>query len=370
MFLVFVDDILVAHSDRDEAVFQQVLQGLFDKYSMRQVDLTKNRFLGIRITQSLEEGYVFLDQEQYAREILDTFNLSEGRIFKVPSNGSLLPLYDCDQGLSFPYRSCLGSIRYLVTCTRPDLAISLNLLERHNQFPGEAHVLGAKAILHYLRGTLSAGLLYKRDPSFKLFRVTAMSDSTWADDPYDSCSTSGFIVKLNHGSLLHWGSRKQKSVKIPATPPALSSPEAEFVAASDCSRQIVWFSGLLTELQVMDTSVTPLLEMDNQGAIQLSSTTAFLEKTKHIKIKFHHVRALHLSGELEVRYIQTDLNTADCMTKPLDSVKFNRHVFGHQGFAHIMERARPQHALALLQQLGDRTELFANRLSKFQAAAM
>ncbi len=103
MFLVFVDDIFVAHSDRDEAVFQQVMQGLFDKYGMRQVDLTKNRFLGIRITQSLEEGYVFLDQEQYAREILDTVNLSEGRIFKVPSNGSLLPLYDCDQGLSFPY---------------------------------------------------------------------------------------------------------------------------------------------------------------------------------------------------------------------------------------------------------------------------
>ena len=38
MFLVFVDNILVAHSDRDEAVFQQVMQGLFDNYSMRQVD--------------------------------------------------------------------------------------------------------------------------------------------------------------------------------------------------------------------------------------------------------------------------------------------------------------------------------------------
>jgi hypothetical protein len=58
------------------------------------------------------------------------------------------------------------------------------------------------------------------------------------------------------------------------------------------------------------------------------------------------------------------------MTKPLDAVKFNRHVFGHQGFAHIMERARPQHALALLQQLGDRTEFMAARLSEFQAAAM
>ena len=66
----------------------------------------------------------------------------------------------------------------------------------------------------------------------------------------------------------------------------------------------------LRNYKLWDTSVTPLLEMDNQGAIQLSSTTAFLEKTKHIKIKFHHVRALHLSGALEVRYIQTDLNTA------------------------------------------------------------
>jgi len=102
-----------------------------------------------------------------------------------------------------------------------------------------------------LRGTLSAGLLYKRDPSFKLFRLTAMSDSTWADDPYDSCSTSGFVVKLNDGSLLHWGSRKQKSVKIPATPPTLSSPEAEFVAASDCSGSLVYLRNYKLWIRVL-----------------------------------------------------------------------------------------------------------------------
>ena len=75
--------------------------------------------------------------------------MSEGRVFKVPSDGSYLPRFDSDQGVKFPYRSCLGSIRYLVSCTRPDLAISLNLLERHSQFPGVAHVTAAKAILHY-----------------------------------------------------------------------------------------------------------------------------------------------------------------------------------------------------------------------------
>ena len=160
---------------------------------MGQVDLTRNRFLGIRITQSLEHGYVFLDQEQYAREILASFNMSEGRVFKVPSDDSYLPRFDSDQGVKFPYRSCLGSIRYLVSCTRPDLAISLNLLERHSQFPGVAHVTAAKAILHYLRGTLSAGLLYKKDPKISSFRVTALLDSTWAD-PHDCCSTSGLVL--------------------------------------------------------------------------------------------------------------------------------------------------------------------------------
>ena len=138
LILLYVDDILVAHNKQDSAVYEQIMQGLFDKYSMRQVDLTRNRFLGIRITQSLEHGYVFLDQEQYAREILSSFNMSEGRVFKVPSDGSYLPRFDSDQGVKFPYRSCLGSIRYLVSCTRPDLAISLNLLERHSQFHGVA----------------------------------------------------------------------------------------------------------------------------------------------------------------------------------------------------------------------------------------
>jgi hypothetical protein len=52
LILLYVDDILVAHNKQDSAVYEQIMQGLFDKYSMRQVDLTRNRFLGIRITQS------------------------------------------------------------------------------------------------------------------------------------------------------------------------------------------------------------------------------------------------------------------------------------------------------------------------------
>ena len=122
--------ILVAHNKQNSgsAVYEQIMQGLFDKYSMRQVDLTRNRFL--------EHGHVFLDQEQCAREILASFNMSEGRVFKVPSDGSYLPRFDSDQGVKFPYRSCLGTLlavpapiwQYHSTCwsaTRSFLALSM-----------------------------------------------------------------------------------------------------------------------------------------------------------------------------------------------------------------------------------------------------
>jgi len=75
--------------------------------------------------------------------------------------------------------------------------------------------------------------------------------------------------------------------------------------------------------------------MDNQSSIQIASTTAFLQRSKHIRLKFFHIRALVLSGQLELRYVQSEYNTADCMTKALQGTKFYRHVFGADGIHHL-----------------------------------
>jgi hypothetical protein len=95
--------------------------------------------------------------------------------------------------------------------------------------------------------------------------------------------------------------------------------------------------------------------MDNQSSIQIASTTAFLQRSKHIRLKFFHIRALVLSGQLELRYVQSEYNTADCMTKALQGTKFYRHVFGADGFRHLMEHSRPDDALALHQLLDRQT---------------
>ena len=102
--------------------------------------------------------------------------------------------------------------------------------------------------------------------------------------------------------------------------------------------------------------------MDNQSSIQIASTTAFLQRSKHIRLKFFHIRALVLSGQLELRYVQSECNTADCMTKALQGTKFHRHVFGADGFRHLMEHSRPDDALALHQLLDRQTRSVAAQL--------
>ena len=182
-----------------------------------------------------------------------------------------------------------------------------------------------------------AGLLYKKDPKITSSRITAQSDSTWADHLHGSNSTSGFIIQLNMRSLIHWGTRIQKSVKTPATPPATSSAEAEYVAASGACKQIQWFSSIMTELRIMQKGPDvqpPLLGLDSQAALKIAQSQGFLERTKHIRIAFHNVRAHYQNGDIEMQYVQSDLNTADVMTKPLKKIAFGRHIFGDEGFNH------------------------------------
>ena len=56
----------------------------------------------------------------------------------------------------------IGSLMYLATCTRPDLAAAVSELSKFSQNPGVAHWEGVKKVLRYVSGTVGDGLLYKR----------------------------------------------------------------------------------------------------------------------------------------------------------------------------------------------------------------
>ena len=122
----------------------------------------------------------------------------------------------------------MGSLRYLAH-TRPDLAFSVGYVSRFMQRPTTEHQLAAKRIIRYVVGTLDHGLHYPRCPRAAHF--VGYSDSDHAGDIDTSNSTSGILFFLGE-CLVSWQSVKQQVV-------ALSSCEAEYIAASTASTQVL-----------------------------------------------------------------------------------------------------------------------------------
>ena len=112
-----------------------------------------------------------------------------------------------------------------------------------------------------------------------------------------------------------WTSRAQKTI-------ALSSTEAEYMALSDCSRQVVWMHTLLGELGY-NLKATPI-HGDNQGSIFIASNPVTEKRSKHIDIRFHYIREVVDRCLVELYFINGEENPADLLTKNLGRVKFQK----------------------------------------------
>ena len=126
---------------------------------------------------------------------------------------------------------------YLTLGTRPDIAFAVTKLAQYAARPNQEHLNKALYICRYLVGTKNYRLTYDGSSGLGL---RACTDSDWASDPDGRKSQSGYYLTLAGGAI-SWVSRKQRTV-------ALSSTEAEYMALSDCSCQVVWMHTLLREL--------------------------------------------------------------------------------------------------------------------------
>ena len=201
--------------------------------------------------------------------------------------------------------------------TRPDIAFAVTKLAQHSANPSEDHVQKALYICRYLQGTRSYKLEYTGKNGLGL---VAFTDSDWGSDPNDRRSQTGYILKLA-GGLISWNSRAQRTV-------AHSSMDAEYMALSDCSRQVIWVRTLLTELG-FDFESIPIC-CDNQGAIFVSTNPVTERRSKHIDIRYHYIRDIVEQGLVQVYFIPGEDNPADLFTKNLGRIKFNKfkHMLG------------------------------------------
>ena len=191
-----------------------------------------------------------------------------------------------------------------------DFAYSVGVLSRYMHQPKVPHGLCLKHLLCYLRGSCSYGLNYLRNNKKGL---VGYSDSSYNVDPDDGKSTSGHIFYLNECPV-SWCSSKQEIV-------ALSSCEAEFMAATEAAKQAIWLQELLGEITSNGTEKA-VVRIDNKSAISLSKNPVFHGRSKHIHKRFHFIRECVEDGMVDVEHVAGVEQKADILTKALGRIKF------------------------------------------------
>ena len=212
------------------------------------------------------------------------------------------------------YQSIVGSLLYAAIATRPDIAQAVGVVSKFCASPTQGHLTAAKRILRYLKGTTYLGLSYKKCAEGNL---TGYSDADWAGDMDDRHSTSGNVFFLAGGAV-SWLSKKQATV-------ALSTAEAEYVAHSAATQEVIWLRRLFIDVGVPPEGPTVIHE-DNQGAIAMAKNPVGHARTKHIDIRHHFVREGVQNGAIVLKYIATDEMIADMLTKPLPKHRFEKLV--------------------------------------------
>lgn len=105
---------------------------------------------------------------------------------------------------------------------------------------------------------------------------------------------------------------------------ALSTTEAEYVAIKEAAKEAITLKGILEKLTRKQLGVKVI--SDSQNALHLTKNRMHHERTKHIDIRLHFIRNLIEPGEIGLEKISTQDNSADMLTKPIPSMKFQNCV--------------------------------------------
>lgn len=311
---LYVDDgLLVAKSEK---AIKTVLENL--KKDFKVTVGKADYFVGLEIFRKRETKEIFICQRGYLKKVIDKFGMMDCKESPVPAeansglSGKMSPgnQVEQDEMSTVPYRQAVGSLMFAAVVSRPDIAHAVANVSRFLDKPGKEHWSAVKKILRYIKGTVNFGLLYKGNSN----GLQGYTDSDYAGCVDTRRSTSGFIF-IKAGAAVSWMSQRQRIV-------ALSTTEAEYVAAAEGAKEAIWLKKLLNSMGEHIGCVE--LKIDNQGAIKLVQNPEYHKRTKHIDVRFHFIRDKVEEGTIAVNYVRSEEQLADILTKGLRKDVFNR----------------------------------------------
>jgi hypothetical protein len=219
------------------------------------------------------------------------------------------------------YRSIIGSLIYLSNGSRPDITYPVSVLAQFVSNPSFEHYNSALRILKYLKGKQDLALSWNRE-HYSNQELVGYSDSDFAGCTETRRSRSGYIFFYNNCAI-SWKSKKQCNV-------TLSTCEAEYYAATEAGKEGIHLSRILFELEngrTFSDEIEPRpvkLLLDNQSAIKVCKNPERHEMMKHVQVKLQWIRESVLAGHFVIEYVNSKLQVADMMTKPLSKPTLDR----------------------------------------------
>ena len=320
--VIYVDDILLIGND--VGLLSSVKVWLSSRFDMKDLG-EAGQILGINLIRDRSRRMLGLSQTRYIDLIIARFGMQNSKKGFLPfRHGITLSRDQCpktpeeiERMRGIPYASAVGSLMYAMLCTRPDICYAVGMVSRYQSNPGEEHWTAVKNILKYLKRTREYMLVYQDDDLVPL----GYTDSDFQADRDSRRSTSGYVFTLGGGAI-SWRSAKQTCI-------ADSTMEAEYVAASDATKEAVWLRNFLMDLDIVPSVQSPIvLFCDNSGAVANSKEPRVHKKGKHIERKYHLIREIVQRGDVIVSKIASEENLADPFTKALPQRVFDKHIEG------------------------------------------
>jgi hypothetical protein len=317
---LYVDDIVIFGKDLNE--IDVVKRKLKEFHPMTDSGLVK-KLLGVRFNWR-KDGSIRLDQEFYARQILEEFGMADCNPVSSPISPSMQIHTSLEDSSRLGrqdhklFRRLIGRLIFLVIATRPDIAFAVNQLSQYLAEPRRVHLAAVKHVLRYIKGTIDFGLTFGAKGSSQKGLI-AYADSAYANSAKNR-STTGFIFMID-GTPIAWTSRKQSVT-------AQSSTEAEYMAVSEATKQAIWIRHFLYAIRkdsIYRDAPTTIYE-DNQGAIKIADNPINHPKTKHIAVRYHAIRDHIGNGEIHLEHMPTSEMIADGLTKTTNHISQGRLV--------------------------------------------
>eukprot|EP00559_Dactyliosolen_fragilissimus_P005209 CAMPEP_0184859298 /NCGR_PEP_ID=MMETSP0580-20130426/4300_1 /TAXON_ID=1118495 /ORGANISM="Dactyliosolen fragilissimus" /LENGTH=237 /DNA_ID=CAMNT_0027355843 /DNA_START=669 /DNA_END=1379 /DNA_ORIENTATION=+ len=200
----------------------------------------------------------------------------------------------------FSYHQAIGGLLFAAVTCRPDIIFYVIKLSQYSTTPADHHFLAVKNSYRYLRTAIDHGIIYWRkcpqedlpdkpppdlrndtESDVSLIKnaeiPTAFVGSDWAGDTATRKSVSGTTLYMAGGPIIY-RSRQQPTV-------SLSSTEAEFIAALDAGRSILYLRSILDDLDI-DISAATDMFINNAGARQMANAQCPTLRTRHLNLRY------------------------------------------------------------------------------------